>query len=328
MNEDECLGKMKAPRDKRNCWRGGILQVMITRGCDLACSHCSAGSNLGGKPMIMTVDQFALAMDSLSTYWGVRAVFGGNPASHKNFDEICRIVKEKVPFEQAGIWCNNPLGKAHLMRGVYDPRVSNLNCHGSQHAYSDFATNWPESIPYLKGMGDSRHSPVFTAMSDLGYTEEEMWQKVSECRCNQEWSALIGVVRGKVSGYVCEIMAHQAMLHENNPDWRGTCQPMPYTGIDVEDAVKNGHEWWNQGMDAFAHQVKEHCFACGVPLNGYGALAVGDTFDQYTKTHEFIMKQKRKDRTSVLVSSKGEVHPDGVRKMTQYIENASLPVIQ
>lgn len=348
MNQQEALSKMVAPRDKRRCWRNGILQIMITRACDLSCNHCSSGSNFGGKPMVMTLDQFELACDSLSTYWGVRATFGGNPAIHPKFEEICEITRAKIPFEQSGLWCNNPLGKGRFMRRTYRPDISNLNVHGSREAFEAFVREWPESTPYLKGLdpswpeaqaitnpgerarkvGDSRHSPPYAAMCDLGYTEDEIWEKISSCPVNQDWSALIGVVRGKVVGYVCEIMAHQAMLHESNPNWRGTGKPMPDTGIDIAEAVKNGIAWWDQGMDAFAHQVREHCFACGIPLNGYGTLAVGGNNEQYTKTHEFIMKPKRRDRLVQLVTNSEELKEGGVERMTKYIENGSLPIIQ
>lgn len=347
MDEQTALSKMVSPNMRRKCWRGGIIQIMITRSCDLACCHCTSGSNLGGKAMMMTPEQFSLACDSLANYWGVRAIFGGNPAMHPKFDQIMAIYREKVPFANSGIWCNHPLGKGHLMRGAANPATSNLNVHKSREAYDAFCAEWPESRPYLKGLdpdwpeakaitdthqrsirvGDARHSPVYVAMEDLGYTEAEMWDRVAVCTCNQEWSSMVSVHRGKLRAWVCEIMGHQSMLHEHNPDWRGTGKPMPDTGIDVEECLKNGTEWWNHGMDYYAHQVREHCFACGVPLNGFGQLAVGGNAEQYTKTHEFIMKPKRRDRAVELVTSRDQIQEGGVPKMTNYIQNSSLPII-
>jgi hypothetical protein len=45
---------MKAPGDTRPTWRNGVIQIHVTRTCDLSCSHCTQGSNFGGKPTIMT----------------------------------------------------------------------------------------------------------------------------------------------------------------------------------------------------------------------------------------------------------------------------------
>src|SRR5690242_2039949 len=56
---------MKSPRDIRPVWRGGVLQIWVTRACDLACTHCTQGSNLAGKPGMMTPDQFEEACKSL-----------------------------------------------------------------------------------------------------------------------------------------------------------------------------------------------------------------------------------------------------------------------
>ncbi len=348
MDFRECLTKMKSPNQQRRTFRGGIIQIMITRACDEACCHCSSGSSLGGRNMVMTPEQFELACDSLATYWGVRACFGGNPAAHGKFAEICEIVKAKIPYEHSGIWCNNPLGKAHLMRGVFRPEQSNLNVHGSRQAYDEFASGWKDCVPFLKGLdpewpeakaiqdqrahdrrvGDSRHSPPFVAPCDLGYTEEEIWDRASRCPCNQEWSALIGVVDGRLVGFWCEEAAHQAMLHEANPDWRGTGKPLPRTGIDIASEMAAGVSWWDQSMEFFEDQVRAHCPACGLCLNGFGKLAVGDNVEQYTKTHAFIMRPKRAGRVTQLVTSREEIQEGGVERMTRYIQNSQLPIVE
>ena len=84
---NDAIGRMVGPSQRRpSIWSGGIIQIMVTRACDLSCVHCSQGSNLAGKPVMMTVDQFDVACRSLEGYWGVIGMFGGNPAVHPQFD--------------------------------------------------------------------------------------------------------------------------------------------------------------------------------------------------------------------------------------------------
>src|SRR4051812_19150625 len=106
------VNKLVAPGQRRpGIWRGGVCQIMITRACDLSCHSCTQGSNLAGRPAMMTVEQFEQACISLEGYFGVIGVFGGNPALHPDFDKICEVMRARVPFEQRGLWCNRLMGK-------------------------------------------------------------------------------------------------------------------------------------------------------------------------------------------------------------------------
>jgi len=91
MNEAEALSNMKFPKDRRvarihmgkkhdHIWRDGVLQIMVTRACNEACFGCTQGSNLAGKPVMMTVEQYEQACISLRDYFGVVGLFGGNPS--------------------------------------------------------------------------------------------------------------------------------------------------------------------------------------------------------------------------------------------------------
>jgi hypothetical protein len=319
---------MKAPSDKRNVWRGGVLQIWVTRACDMACFHCTQGSNLGGKPGIISVDQYAEALASLEGYFGVVGMFGGNPAVHPQFGRLCKALRESwVPFEQRGLWCNHPRGNGSIARITFNPQYSNLNVHVSREAYNEFARDWPESVPYLKGLalewpearglpvhrvGDARHSPVYVAMQDLPeLTDEERWQLIGRCDVNQYWSAMICIFRGELRAYFCEIAGAQAMLHQYEPDY-------PDLGL----LVKPG--WWRKSMAAFEEQVKYHCFACGFPLRGYGDLAIGGELEQVSKTHASIYKPKVRGRQVELVDQLEQVKPDALVRGTDYIQNGAL----
>lgn len=262
MNEQEALSKMIGPNMKRKAkWLGGVTQIHITRACDQACFNCTQGSQLAGKPVMMSPDEFEQCCLSLKNYWGVVGVFGGNPPMNPHFEEICKILKKHIPFRQRGLWCNNPLGKGNIMKETFNPGVSNLNVHKSREAYKEFKRDWPESHPF--GLDtDSRHSPCYVAMKDVlkkecpncdgeglvfwkdgentesktcpacngdgeVYDKEKAWELISNCDINQHWSAMVCKVPGKgLRGFFCEIAGAQSMLHANDPSW-------PDTGIPI-----------------------------------------------------------------------------------------------
>ena len=302
---------MKSPRDKRQTiWRGGVLQIWVTRACDMACTHCTQGSHLAGKPGMMTPEQFEQACQSLmwgpERYWGVVGMFGGNPCVHPEFETLCEIMRNWIPFDQRGLWSNNLMGHGKACRKTFNPDVSNLNVHESEAAYEEMLRDWPLSQP--KGLDeDSRHSPTLVAMQDMeDMTDEERWELIGNCDVNQRWSALIGVFRGQLRGYFCELAGAQAMLHEREADY-------PDTGVPIQPG------WWNRGMEAFEEQVRFHCFACGHPLRGEGDFARTGTREQVSKTHERIYKLKKPaGKTIELVTRRDQLGPK-VSAATQYL---------
>lgn len=310
MNESEALLKMVAPRDRRpGAWRGGVMQVMVTRACDKACFGCTQGSNLGGKPVFMSPDQFEEALLSLKGYFGVIAPFGGNPAMHPQFPELCRLMRKHVPYAQRGLWCNHPLGHGALMRETFNSAVSNINVHLDQEAQAEFERDWPENTRLLGTDTDSRHSPPFVAMRDVIADESERWDLISNCDVNQRWSALIGVFRGELRGYFCELAYAQSALHQHEPDY-------PDTGLPITPG------WWDQGMDAFSSQARKHCHDCGIPLRGHGELAIGGQSEQVSETHASAFHPKRRDRAVELVQLRTQLGSP-LDVATNYIENAT-----
>lgn len=304
---------MVPPSQKRPAiMRGGILQIMVTRACDKACTHCTQGSNLAGKPVMMTPDQFDQACASLEGYFGVVGMFGGNPCMHPQFGELCRIMRARFPFKQRGIWTNNLRGKGADARITFYPRHSNLNVHLDSEAHAEFKRDWPESAPFLKGLeSDSTHSSPWVSMVDLGISENERWNLISRCDVNQHWSALIGVFRGELRAYFCEIAYSQAALHQDNPDWAGTGKPIPDTGLPLEPG------WWRHSMAAYEAQVRTHCHHCGIPMRRQGLRAIRGDHEEYSKTHEFIARPKIRERPTQLVTIGNGVRSD--RPATQYL---------
>lgn len=298
-------------------YRGGIIQIMITRSCNYACTNCTQGSNLAGKPMVMTVDQFDIACRSLEGYWGVVACFGGNPATHPQFDKICEIMRASFPFVQRGIWTNDLMGKAAHARMTFNPMYSNLNMHLNTAAADEIRRDWPEAATYIKGeTEDSLHSSPWLSMIDMGIPEEERWRLIGQCEINQWWSALIGVFRGELRAWFCELAGAQSMLHQDNPDWAGTGKPMPDTGLSVTPG------WWRRPMEDFYEQVETHCHNCSIPMRRAGQPAILGGINEFSKTHEYIAKTKRKDQAIELVSIGGNIERSK-RPVIEYLVNTS-----
>lgn len=262
---------MKAPGDHRHgIWRGGVLQVKVTNACDLDCVNCSVGVGLAKKlrrTFHMTPDQFRQALRSLRGYTGVIGMFGGNPCIHPRFEELCAIFREEVPNQdQRGLWSNHPRGKGAICRATFSPTHSNLNVHQVQAAWDEFKRDWPEAKLLPLGLSaPSYHGPLFGAMTDVGYTEEEMWRAVGRCYVNQAWSAEITVVDGKLLAYFCEVAATQAELSGD-----GSLGMEPAPG------------WWRRPMADFESQVRVSCPRCLIPMNPRKVDAAGDAPEEFT----------------------------------------------
>jgi hypothetical protein len=324
MNLQDALRQMKSPRDKKPCWLDGILQIQVGRACNRACANCTQGSQLAGKVEFMTPVQFDTAVRSLTgvdasgkqvhrCYPGVFGVFGGNPTLSPHFADYCRTLRGLVSWSQRGLWSNDLRGKGAVCRITFNPRHSNLNCHLDKAAAEEMRRDWPECSPYVKGDDqDSRHSPPFVSMKDVGVPEAEMWRLIGNCSVNQRWSALVGVFRGELRGFFCELAYSQAALHQHEPDY-------PDTGVSVIPG------WWDKPMSAFEYQVRKHCPDCGIPMNGYGELACNpDGVEQVSRTHADIYKPKQKGRRVELVVLRDQLKEGRIAKATDYLQNGAL----
>lgn len=311
MNEQECLNRMIAPGTPRpGKWRRGVIQVRVIRSCDLGCFGCTQASQIAGPKESMSIEHFEQALISLKGYFGVVGVFGGNPALHPEFEDICKLMQKHVPFQQRGIWCNHPRGKGKLMRETFNPAHSNLNVHMSQQAYDEFKRDWPESNP-VGLQTPSRHSPVHGSMVDLGVPESERWTRIANCDINQHWSAIIATVGDNIYAFACEIMASQAFLRRDEPGFQ-------HHGMAVEPG------WWQKPMQAFADQVRAHCHHCLVPMRGKGELDVAGNvgLDQTTKLYALSFKPKKALHSTQVIESVDQLQPDYLRTTVDYIGNA------
>jgi hypothetical protein len=269
MNIDEALSVMVPPGQRRPGKCGGmdgVMQIHLTRACDLACSNCTQGSQFAGRASYITLENFELACQSMEGYFGLIGIFGGNPAMHPKFIDICAILRNYFPKEKCGVWSNNPvsMSNARAMRETFSPAHSNLNCHMSVEAYHKFKDFWPESRPFGHDR-DSLHSPVHGDLALQVPDASDRWKLISECDINKHWSAMICQFRDELRGFFCEVAGGQAMINQFDPSY-------PDTGMVVTPG------WWKAPMqvEPFRNQVAYHCQRCLVPLRGKGDLAHTD----------------------------------------------------
>lgn len=317
MTRDEAIDKMWGPADRRPNKRwGGVMQIWITRACDKSCFGCTQGSNLAGKPRFMPPELFEKAVQSLTggingepPYFGTIGVFGGNPCMHPDFPQICEILAKYIPFAQRGLWSNKLLGHGAVARKTFNPQRSNLNVHLDQEAWDEFKRDWPEARPFGLDQ-DSRHSPPYVALQDVVASPAARWRLISGCDINREWSALVGLWRGELRGWFCEIAAAQAMLHQDEDDW-------PDLGVPIEPG------WWNRPLADFGDQVEFYCHRCGIPLRGYGELAMAENGqEQASPTHADIYRPKRRGRPVQVVTLQEQLDSRNLR-VTDYLGTAN-----
>jgi Predicted glycosyltransferases len=305
-------GSMRPPSAKRQTtYLNGVMQIHITNICDLSCPNCSQGCNLHTHPQSMTLDQFETAVISVKDYYGVIGVYGGNPTLHHQFPEICEILRHHIPFEQRGLFTNGLSGHGKVCQETFNPTYSNLNIHANMDVYAEFERDWPQAISNVKGFNPSRHSSLWVAIKDVeDLSDEDKWKRILDCDINKYWSALIGLFRGEIRAWFCEIAGSQSRLHEDDPAY-------PDTGLKVEQG------WWKLPIQNFEHQVLKHCWDCGIPLRGKGDLDNG--INEYvSKTHLPIYKLKRPNGKVIhevkLYRDLGALVP----RVTDYIENGLL----
>ena len=263
MHFDEAVSKMRGPRNMH------IICIDVTNKCDLACSNCTRLLANQDHLWEMSPENFRLALRSLEGFSGIIAMLGGNPCMHSRFEELCAIFEEEIPEKlQRGLWTNNPFKHEDICRKTFG--TYNLNAHGEERAHPAIerltkAARDDGKIAWTY-MGNSMHAPLLTAIKDI-YAPEEMWEKITQCEINRDWSATILQNKyGELRAYFCEVAA----------------------SFDVSRGGDNGHKvfpgWWNQHITAFKDQIARFCPGCGVPAK-MKAWKDSDEIDTYTRSN-------------------------------------------
>ena len=278
MNADEAIPLMRGPRNMH------IICIDVTNKCDLACSNCTRLLENQDTFWDMTPENFRLALQSLKDYHGIIAMIGGNPCMHPKFKELCQIFVEEIPNKmQRGLWTNNFFKHGKLCQDTFG--TFNLNSHGNDRAepHLESLHNNAKAAGALSWFykGQSDHAPILTAIKDL-YPEDEMWEKITKCDINREWSASIVQNNGELRAYFCEVAASFDLARKQ----------------DHGKPVVEG--WWKQNITEFGEQIKKFCPGCGVAAKQKSAKDI-EELDTYTRSNADIATV-RKDRHVVYLA--------------------------
>jgi organic radical activating enzyme len=280
---DNAILKMRGPRNMH------IICIDVTNKCDLACSNCTRLLENQDAFWEMTPDNFRKALQSLKGYFGVIAMIGGNPCMHKDFEELCRIFVEEVPNKlQRGLWTNNYFKHRTIIEETFG--TFNLNSHGEARAEANLldlhkTVSSNGALSWFYG-GHSEHAPLLTAVKDL-FPEKEMWERISNCDINKEWSASIVQNKGELRVYFCEVAASFDLAR----------------GQDHGQPVTDG--WWKSVARDFEDQIKRFCPGCGVPAKQKAARD-SDEIDTYTISNADIALKN--DRKAVLLEKEETIN--------------------
>jgi hypothetical protein len=289
--------RKRAIANMRSPYEMHIICIDITNKCDLACSNCTRLLENQDAFWEMTPDNFRLAVRSLDGFPGVIAILGGNPTMHRNFKELCDIFVDEVPNKnQRGLWTNNIFKHSDLAKKVFG--VFNLNPHGSERGIKSLAALRSRGWYH---QGHSSHSPLLTAGKDL-FEEEEMWDRISKCDINQNWSASIVQNKGKLRAYFCEVAASFDLA-------RGTDN-----GIEVVPG------WWRRNVSEFEDQVALFCPGCGVPAKLTGHMDY-EEIDTYTVSNEDLALKSLKKNRKIIKYTESPDHNTIDHEVTQYSED-------
>lgn len=271
---DIAIGKMRGPENMH------IICVDVTNKCDLACSNCTRLLKNQESLWEMTPENFRLALQSLKNYNGIIAMIGGNPCVHTQFEKMCEIFREEIPNQfQRGLWTNNYFKHREVIERTFG--ALNLNPHNMERANDKLKDLYNVMVVQKKFnggyyTGNSHHAPLLTAIKDL-YPEKEMWDKISRCDINKDWSASIVQNNGELRAYFCEVAA----------------------SFDLARGEDHGHpvvlDWWKKPITAFSDQVKHFCTGCGVPARLRGHMD-NEEIDTYTKSNADIAEKSAKQK--------------------------------
>jgi len=296
MNFETAIWRMRSPSQMH------IICVDVTNKCDLACSNCTRLLENQDAFWEMTPDNFRTALRSLHGYRGIVAMFGGNPCMHRNFEELCEIFRQEVPNkQQRGLWTNNYFKHRQVIEETFG--TFNLNVHGETKAaeqLTDLATKMrqdPKNIVW-NYVDHADHAPLLTAVKDL-YPEAEMWERISKCDINQEWSASIVQNKGELRYYFCEVAASFDLARNEDH------------GYPLEDG------WWKKHIYQMRDQVARFCPGCGVPAKEKPCKD-NEEVDVYTETNaDLALKSVEKKKRKIIQISPFEKTATA-RRVTDY----------
>ena len=289
---DIAISKMRPPSQMK------IICIDITNRCNLSCSNCTRLLENQVGYWDMSLDNFRKAVSSLSDFPGMIAIIGGNPCMHREFEAICQILVEEIPdINHRGLWSNNVFKHTELVVNTFGG--FNLNAHGDTRGKASLAdvSKRVGDKAYLY-QGNSKHAPLLAAIKDI-YGEEKMWDLISKCDINQNWSATIIENQGNLRAYFCEVAGSFDVARKGD------------FGIEVRP------NWWRASIESFSDQIKHFCPGCGAAASIKGVkdnLEI-DTFTKSNIDLVAISRDVNKRETTELDVSSVDV---STKRITHY----------
>jgi hypothetical protein len=151
---------------------------------------------------------------------------GGEPTTHPQFAEICKIFQEMIPDkERREFWTNGFKWKQYedVILETFYPK----NCHYNDHTHDDGV-----------------HQPLLIAADDVIEDKKLMWKLIDDCWIQTRWSASI-TPKGC---FFCEVAAAQDHLFDGPG------------GYPIEKG------WWNKTPAEFKDQVERSCRNCSAAI--------------------------------------------------------------
>lgn len=293
MTPEAAIASMRAPSQMQ------IIALDVTNRCDLQCSNCTRLLAQQRRKWDMTPENFRLALQSLKGYDGIIAMIGGNPCLHPRFPELCRIFAEETPQAQRGLWSNNVFDHQEVIARTFG--VYNLNPHNDERGIASIEKlRRYVSISYHKG--SSFHAPLLAAVKDVIPDAEQMWDAISQCDINRNWSASIVQNQGQLRAYFCEVAASFDLAR----------------GEDHGHSVYEG--WWRKPIERFDSQIRHFCPGCGVAARLEGRLDSEDTDDYSVSNTALAVNTRGKRKVRPLTQAVPSEHP-----VTMYNEAERQP---
>ena len=168
-----------------------IIQIEVTNACWLKCSNCTRHVGHHRDPFFMELDFIEKAIDSLEGFEGNIGIMGGEPTLHPKFNEICEIVKRKIPRRKREFWTSGFQWskKKDIILETWDK---------DRIAYNEHSTP------------GGKHTPLLVAIDEVVEDKKLMWQMIDNCWIQSQWSASI-TPKG---GFFCEVAASLDYLYK------------------------------------------------------------------------------------------------------------------
>lgn len=171
-----------------------VVQFEITNRCHLSCRHCTRHVGLHTKTFDMDLDFFKRAIDCTLDAPTRLGVMGGDPCVHPRFEEICRIVQNRIPLERREFWT------AGFRWGRYEALIKETFpiVHYNDH------------VAY-----DGKHTPLLIALDEVVDDPALRAELIESCPFQSHWSASV-TPKG---GFFCEIAASMDWLFDGPGGW-------------------------------------------------------------------------------------------------------------